>query len=123
MSQFTNKSLSKEQVKAVESAKSVGDVEALLAAAGEHHWRDLGDRPGNAATVQIASNPASALIERVTNGIDGMLELEAEFHPGSLPESPRLAAREWFGVPRKGLAELPDKERKCPGEPRGERRA
>ena len=112
MSQFTNKSLSKEQVKAVESAKSVGDVEALLAAAGEHHWRDLGDRPGNAATVQIASNPASALIERVTNGIDGMLELEAEFHPGSLPESPRLAAREWFGVPRRGLAELPDKERR-----------
>jgi hypothetical protein len=112
MPQSTNSSLSKKQVKAIESVKSVAEVEALLAAVGPTHWRDLGDRPGNAATVQIASSPASALIERVTNGIDGMLELEAEIHPGSFPSSPRLAAREWFGVPRDGLADLPDKERR-----------
>lgn len=113
MSKSTKSWLSSKQVKAVESVKSVSDVEALLVAAGDNaQWRDLGDRPGNAATVQIASSPASALIERVTNGIDGMLELEAELHPGSLPASPRLAAREWFGVPRSGLAELPDKERR-----------
>ena len=112
MPQSTNSSMTKKQAKAVESVKSVDDVERLLAATGSNHWRDLGDRPGNAATVQIASSPASALIERVTNGIDGMLELEAELHPGSLPSSPRRAAREWFGVPRTGLAELPDKERR-----------
>lgn len=113
MSQSINSSLSKKQVRAVESVKSTSDVETLLVAAGDNtQWRDLGDRPGNAATVQVASSPAPALIERVTNGIDGMLELEAELHPGSLPASPRLAAREWFGVPRNGLAELPDKERR-----------
>jgi hypothetical protein len=112
MPQSVNSSLSKKQVKAVESVRSVADIEALLESVGDIHWRDLGDRPGNAATVQIASSPASALIERVTNGIDGMLELEAEMHPGSSPSSPRRAAREWFGVPRGGLAEVPDKERR-----------
>jgi hypothetical protein len=112
MPQSTKSSLSKKQVKAVESVRSVADIEALLASAGDIRWRDLGDRPGNAATVQIASSPASALIERVTNGIDGILELEAELHHGSAPSSPRRAAREWFGVPREGLAELPKKERR-----------
>jgi hypothetical protein len=112
MPQSINSSLSKKQVQAVESVCSVADIQALLDSVADIHWRDLGDRPGNAATVQIASSPASALIERVTNGIDGMLELEAELHPGSLPASPRRAAREWFGVPRGGLAEVPDKERR-----------
>jgi len=95
-------------------AKTTADVEKLLkayeVANGKNRWRDLGDRPGNAATVQIASSSASALIERVTNGIDGMLELEAERHPGSLPSSPRRAAREWFDIPRGGLAELSGKK-------------
>ena len=104
-------------VNAVLGAKTTVDVEKLLRANetrnGANHWRDLGDRPGNAATVQIASSPATALIERVTNGIDGMLELEAERHPESSPSSPRRAAREWFDIPRGGLAELSDKKRRA----------
>jgi hypothetical protein len=102
---------------AVLAAKSTTDVERLLAAVtadfGEHHWRDLGDRPNNSGTVQIASSAATALIERVTNAIDGMIELQAEQHDGALPRSPRDAAREWFGVPRSGIGELTDKERRA----------
>ncbi len=102
---------------AVLAATSSEDVKRLLAAvtaeSGAHHWRDLGDRPNNAGTVQIASGAASALIERVTNSIDGMIELHAEQHTGALPASPRDAAREWFGVPRGGIAELTDKERRA----------
>jgi hypothetical protein len=116
MSQSTKTPNLKKLAKAVISAKTTADVGSLLAAnaarQGENHWRDLGDRPGNAATVQIAASPDSALIERVTNGIDGMLELEAKRHPGSVPTSPRRAAREWFDIPRGGLAELSDKKRR-----------
>src|SRR5947209_17607493 len=94
------------------SAKTASDVDGILArAAGElggSHWRDLGDRPNNAGTVQIASSAASALIERVTNSIDGMLELKAEESGGALPTSPRQAARDWFGIPRGGIGELSD---------------
>ena len=108
MSQATRIANSKKLAAAVLEAKTTTEVERILAAhagpEGKNHWRDLGDRPGNAATVQIASNPASALIERITNGIDGMLELEAERRSGSLPSSPRQAARDWFGIPRGGLA-------------------
>jgi hypothetical protein len=101
---------------AINTAKTPEDIERLLSAAaaelGEHHWRDLGDRPNNAGTVQIASSAASALVERVTNAIDGMLELKAEEHAGALPASPREAAREWFAVPRHGIGELSETERR-----------
>ena len=97
-------------------AKSSRDVEQLLATInaelGPLQWRDLGDRPNNAGTVQIASSAASALIERVTNAIDAMLELKADQHTGALPASPREAAREWFAIPRGGVGELTDKERR-----------
>src|SRR5579884_263194 len=101
---------------ALAAAKTVEDIEQLLAAAevdlGGLRWRDLGDRPNNAGTVQIASSAASALIERVTNAIDGVIELRAEEHAGALPASPRDAAREWFAVPRHGIGELSDSERR-----------
>lgn len=101
---------------AISIARTPKDIEHLLAAAaaelGECHWRDLGDRPNNAGTVQIASSAASALVERVTNAIDGMLELKAEEHVGDLPTSPRDAARDWFAVPRNGIGELSETERR-----------
>lgn len=102
---------------AITAARTPEDIERLLSSAarefGEPRWRDLGDRPNNAGTVQIASSAASALIERVTNAIDGMLELKAEEHVGELPSSPRDAARDWFAVPRHGIGELSDTERRA----------
>lgn len=102
--------------KAISAAKTTEEIEHLLAAAevalGGRYWRDLGDRPNNAGTVQIASSAASALIERVTNAIDGMLEMRAEEHVGAPPSSPREAAREWFAVPRHGIGDLSDSERR-----------
>jgi hypothetical protein len=101
---------------AISTARTPKDIEHLLDTAaaelGECHWRDLGDRPNNAGTVQIASSAASALVERVTNAIDGMLELKAEEHIGDLPTSPRDAARDWFAVPRNGIGELSETERR-----------
>lgn len=88
------------------------DVRALLddaRAEGIGSERALGDRQSNAGTVQIASNPYSALVERVTNAFDALLELKAEQHTGlPMPDSPREAANAWLGVPKTGIQGLPD---------------
>jgi len=88
------------------------DVRAVLdqaKAEGIADERPLGDRPSNAGTVQIASSPYSALVERVTNAFDALLELKAEQHAGSpMPDSPREAATAWLGVPKTGIHDLPD---------------
>jgi hypothetical protein len=97
-------------------ALTVGQIEDLLAHAkgdlGGLYWRDLGDRPNNAGTVQISSSAAAALIERVTNAIDGVLELKTLEHTGTVPASPRIAAQERFGIPRAGLSAMSEAERR-----------
>ena len=102
--------------KQVQSALTPEDVRNILKQAQTEiagmRWRDLGDRDNNAGTVQIASSPALALIERVTNGMDGLIELLAAMNPSDHPTSPREAARLWFKVPSGGLAELSDAERR-----------
>lgn len=103
--------------KAVDAAVTTAEVEAVLTATekeiGGLHWRDLGDRPNNAGTVQIASSASAALIERITNSIDGLLELKAATHHGTMPASPRRAARDWFGIPRGGVGEMSDAARRA----------
>jgi hypothetical protein len=98
------------------TAKTTSDIKAILAIAeiefGGLHWRDLGDRPNNAGTVQIASSASSALTERITNSIDGMLELAAAQHSGTMPATPRDAARHWYGIPFGGIGEMSDTARR-----------
>src|SRR4051794_6824836 len=78
--------------------------------------RPVGDRDNNAGTIEIASNPYSALGERVTNGIDALLELLAAlagYHSiedwPAAPATPRDAARLLLKVPKAGLGDLTDK--------------
>lgn len=101
-------------------AKSLADIEALITDAtklyGPLRWHPVGDRENNIGTIRIASDPALAFVERVTNGMDDILELGRLLHPRGTPASPREAAQMWFGVPKRGLSELSDKERRSLGE-------
>jgi hypothetical protein len=107
-------------VKRLFTAKTPGDLRKILDRAAKEDFADeryLGDRPNNAGTVQIASNPYSALVERVTNAIDGELEMRAEENPAEeMPSSPREAATAWFGVPKTGLNDLTTDQRRALGE-------
>ena len=100
----------------VQNALTPEDVRNIITQAQAEmpglRWRNLGDRDNNAGTVQIASSPALAIIERLTNGMDGLIEPAAAQHPTDSPASPREAARQWFGVPTGGIAELTDTERR-----------
>lgn len=113
----TSTSSSNALAKSVLAARTPEDVKKALVLAknelGELDWRDLGDRPNNAGTVQISSSAALAVVERVTNAIDGMLEMKAEELGGPIPDSPRAAAQEWFGVPADGLGAMDDRARRA----------
>lgn len=76
-------------------------------------WRPVGDRKNNSGTIQAAGDPARSLLERVTNGIDAVIERAHQEHHGK-PDcrTPREAAEAWFGVPPAGLHKLSDAARR-----------
>ena len=81
------------------------DVQAFLShldtqAKGQWNWKPLGGRVANATNVHVLTEPGPGLVERITNGIDAMLELghlEAG-SPDPGPSSPREASEQWFGI-------------------------
>lgn len=88
----------REAVKAVEDF--VGTTEAAK-------WVPLGGRKNNRGTVEVATNTGRALVERITNGIDAVLENECDTHSCMpLCRSPREAASAWLNVPLGGLSSL-----------------
>jgi len=69
-------------------------------AKGQWKWRSLGDRVANASNVHVLTEPGPAVVERITNGIDAMLELQHSEAGSPIPgpPSPRQASEEWFGI-------------------------
>lgn len=75
-------------------------------------WRPVGDNEANYGLINIGTDPGHALIERVTNAIDGVIEREALRRVGKkrgpVPASPREAVERWFRVPGGRVANLGD---------------
>jgi hypothetical protein len=101
---------------ALMSARTIVDAEravSLLESAG-CRWRPVGDRENNYGIINISSDPGHALIERVTNAIDAIIEREAlskaatggsrKDKQKSPPATPREAAQEWLNIPAGRLA-------------------
>jgi hypothetical protein len=100
------------------AADTLDDVRGLLdeyatSQAAWITWRPVGDRRNNSGTIQAAGDPARSLMERVTNGIDAVIE-RAHFEHHGTPEcsTPREAAETWFGVPAPGLHKLTASQRR-----------
>src|SRR4029453_967003 len=70
-----------------------------------------GDIDNNVHTVEVASDPALALVERPINGIDALLDLVARENGETAP-TPHAAAQGWWDVPSGGFAELSDAQRR-----------
>ena len=88
-------------------------LEAFLAANGNAGFQPVGRRPNNRGAIEVASDAGRSMIERVTNMLDALLELEHDKHGGT-PDcrSPREAGSAWLGVPEKdGLSALSNKQR------------
>jgi hypothetical protein len=78
---------------------------------GGTSWKPLGGIENNVHTVEVASDPGLALVERPTNSIDQLLYLRA-IEIGQTAGTPHDAAKLWWGVPDAGLSELSDNERR-----------
>lgn len=99
-------------------ATSTSQVEAALAAylavnPGTTAFQPVGRKPNNRGAIEVASNAGRSMIERVTNMLDALLDLEHERHGGTpICRSPREAASTWLAVPEKdGLSALTNKQR------------
>jgi hypothetical protein len=99
------KDLSADQVAKLFSMRSGQDVKNFLrslndTSPNEWDWRPLGGRLNNAGNVELITEPGPPIIERVTNGIDAMLEFGFQIAgcPASSPASPRAASEQWFSI-------------------------
>jgi hypothetical protein len=105
--------LSAAQVAKLFSMRSAKDVEAFLqslteAGPNEWDWYPLGKQRNNAGRVELIAEPGPPIIERITNGIDAILELGFQLAgcPDPGPNSPRAAAEQWFGIKGGTISEL-----------------
>ena len=104
---------------ALVSATNVAEVEAALQAFEESHhdaikWVPVGLRENNRGAIEVSGDPGRALVERLTNGIDAVLEVEHNLHNG-IPEcrTPKEAANAWLNVPENGLSGMTPVQRRA----------
>ena len=76
----------------------------------EYKWVPVGGRMNNAGTIQLSKESGPPIVERITNGIDAMLELsEADLaKEESRPTTPREASQKWYSVPDGRLSNVKD---------------
>ena len=97
------------------NARNQAQVDECLKLASEIegglNYRPLGDRPNNAGTVEIPADPTLSSVERITNAIDSIIELEVA-RKGIIPNNPQDAAQKLLGIPKGGIKEMSDQERR-----------
>ncbi len=103
-------------LKGLLKVQTSGDAKALVhkfeQANPATKWVALG-RENNRGTIELSSNPGRALVERVTNAIDAVLDAEHALHGGKPAcKSPREAAQAWLNVPSNGLSAMSTTERR-----------
>src|SRR5688572_11025554 len=74
-------------------------------------WVPLGGIPNNVHTVEVASDPALALVERPTNSIDAPLDLKAREQRETATPPPE-SAKKRGKVPAGGLSTMKEDERR-----------
>lgn len=86
-----------QQLLKANTAKEVTDLLEQLIEQFNVSWTPVGGYKDNIATINIGTDPAAGLAERITNAIDAVIELE--WHKQEKPteiNSPRTAAENWF---------------------------
>src|SRR5439155_6717773 len=103
-----------ELLTALRTATTTAEVEVALDEwePSSTAWKPVGNRENNRGTIEAAADPGRSLVERLTNGIDAVLEYEHATHAGMPnPRSPKEAAAAWLGIPDGGLSDLSQAER------------
>lgn len=104
---------------AIRAATSVSDIETAITQFEAQNspsiqWVPFGSRENNRGTIEAAADPGRSLVERLTNGIDAILEEEYERHNGRPScRSPKEAATAWLNVPAGGLSDMSATQRRA----------
>lgn len=97
------------------AAEVLAAIAAFEAAWSDHAvWIPIGGKENNRGPIEVSADPGRSLVERLTNGVDAVLEAEYERHRG-VPDcrSPRQAATAWIGISERGLSEMTPAQRQA----------
>ncbi|QOJ01337.1 MAG: hypothetical protein HRU70_12920 [Phycisphaeraceae bacterium] len=110
---MTTDELLKVLVAANTAEEAIAAVERFAEANTSTSWTPVGGRRNNCGPIEASANPARALVERVTNAVDAVLDFEFVKHAGKPAcQSPREAATAWLNVPEDGLSAMEAKDRR-----------
>jgi len=93
-------------------ASTVGDVEEILEGLPGKRWQPFGGKAGNWAQINALSDPSDAVVERVTNGFDALVEREVGLSGRTGLTSPRQATEALFGIPGGRIANVKDDDKR-----------
>ena len=108
-----------EFLKALLEAKNIENFELAWSEFESYHYNEIEwvavggpEHKNNRGIIELSRNPGRSLVERLTNGIDAILEAKFEEHKG-YPNcrSPRESAIAWLNVPEEGLSALSQRGR------------
>ena len=90
----------KEIVEFALNARKIRDVDDLIIMLKPFadKWNYVGDIATNQGAINIYENPAYAIVERLTNCMDGVIELELRENPGITAKSPHEAVAKLWGI-------------------------
>ncbi|MDC9721354.1 MAG: hypothetical protein PSN34_01100 [Urechidicola sp.] len=92
-------------------AHKAEEVRKILIKIGKSkmRWDAVGNRKNNLATINIGTDPASGVTERITNAIDAVLEKEWKIkdEPTDI-KTPRKASEIWYGIPDGRISKIED---------------
>lgn len=87
------------------------EVRNVLIKIGKSKYRfePVGNRKNNLATINIGTDPAAGVTERITNAIDAVLEKEwkEQDEPTDI-KSPRRASELWYGIENGKISKISD---------------
>lgn len=91
----------------IQTMSTAADVEDFIESA-DVEWKPLGGRDNNVGIVRSGSDPAQALAERLTNGIDAVLERAVQESGTGVdsPKSPRKAVEDLFNLSGAGYNDM-----------------
>lgn len=100
-------------LKKVLNATTVKNVKELISLIEEKYdieWLPIGGKASNHSTFQMLQDGEYGIIERLTNGIDAVLEKEYFLNPDETLRSPRKSAEKYFNITNGDLSKYSTKE-------------
>lgn len=92
------------------TVKNVKELVSLIEEKYDIEWLPIGGKTSNHSTFQMLQDGEYGIIERLTNGIDAVLEKEYFLNPDETLRSPRKSAEKYFNITNGDLSKYSIKD-------------